>query len=353
MKGVFKKLLKGHTLMVALAIIITSILALFVTRREGFFTSSPTSVIAPEFDFNKRLSALQQAQSTQDKNTIREGLLMSLAQEHIPIIMCAFHDLITGPQRHQKPQNVDEGSWLQKVWADLMTGMGLDPVIYMSVLQLRYSWFAETKDSFETFQTKVEPNFIRDTLKRYINKQGNFVPTSIDKYNGALTCKLYRQFNRAANLTHYMSSPVTTTTSPSNPTTSPVTTTTSPSNPTTSPVTTTTSPTAPATPVTPTAPATPVTPTAPATSATSPSTSPSTIPSTTTSPSTSSSQASNIKWVAPSSFIPMCLENKLQCTLFAIVIIVAFLAVAAIAISILSPIMNVFTSQTQVQPQGI
>lgn len=334
MKGTFKKLLKGHTLMVAVTIIVTSILALFVTRREGFFTSSPSSVIAPEFDFNKRVSALQQAQPTQDKNGIRESLLLALAQEHIPIIMCAFHDLITGPQRMQKPQNIDEGSWLQKLWADLMTNMGLDPVIYMSVLQLRYSWFAETKDSFETFQTKLEPNFIRDTLKRYINKQGNFVPSSIDKYNAALNCKLYRQFNRAANLTHYMSSPVTTSSLPS----------------TSQPVTTTSPPTT----------STPVTTSLPTTSSQVTTTSPPTTssPVTTTSPPKTSSpvtasQVSNIKWVAPSSFIPMCLENKWQCTMFAIVIIVALMAVAAIIIGILSPILNVFTSQQQTQPQTL
>lgn len=283
--------------MIATVVIICSIVSMFVTRHENFFASTSSSVIAPDFDFSKKLASLQQAQPTTDKNVVRETLLLALAQEHIPMIVCAFHDLITGPERAQRPQNIDEGSWLQKIWADLMNNMGIQPEIYMSVLQLRYSWFTETKDSFDTFQTKLEPNFIRDTLKRYIDKQGNFVPSSVDKYNVAMNCKLYRQFNRAANLTYYITQPTVT----------------SSTTPTTSAGTSSTTPTI--------------------------------------SPSPSSWFTSkNISWVTPSSFIPMCLENKWQCTMFVLVLVVALLAVASVIIAIVKPVFATSQPMQPIQP---
>lgn len=324
----------GHLIMIATVVIISSIVSMFVTRRENFFASTSSSVIAPDFDFNKKLEALQQAQPTTDKNVVRETLLLALAQEHIPMIVCAFHDLITGPERAQRPQNIDEGAWLQKIWADLMNNMGIQPEIYMSVLQLRYSWFTETKDSFDTFQTKLEPNFIRDTLKRYIDKQGNFVPSSVDKYNAAMNCKLYRQFNRAANLTYYMTQSPTTGTSSTTAGTSSTTVGTSSTTGTSSTATNGTSSTTTGT-----------------SSTTTGTSSTATGTSSTTPTSSSWFTSKNISWIAPSSFIPMCLENKWQCSMFVLVIIVALLSVAAIIISILKPVFVFGQQSTQaVQP---
>jgi len=307
-----KSVVKSHMFMVSVAILVTSVLSLILTtQRETFFAgeAAATSVIGPEYDFNKRLEAL----TSKGQANARDTLLDALAREHIPMIMCAFYDIVTGPRRAQQPSNMSEGAWIQKIWADLMTDMGIAPEVYVSILQLRYSWFTETKDSFDTFQTKLEPNFVKATLENYIKKTGNFAPTSVDAYNKAMNCKLYRQFNKAANLTYYMAQRQPSQATPA-----------SPSVPSTS------SQTAPAIPATPTSHTTPTTQAVPTTSS----------PTITSSTTSSTVSPLPIKWNIPPNFLSLCLENRLFCTMFVLVIIIAFIAIAAFVISFIAPILT-------------
>lgn len=197
------KFLNNHIILLCIAIVATSFVALFFVNTETFYNTASSSILAPEFDFNAKLQSLAASQKT-SLAVVREDLLMKLVNEHIPIIMCGFYDLITGSKRLQKPDNLDEGKWLQQIWAELMESMGIPATVYMSIMELRYSWFTETKDTFESFQAKLEPNFVKATLERYIQASGNFVPISAEKYKQALQCKMYRVFSKSASLLNYM-----------------------------------------------------------------------------------------------------------------------------------------------------
>ncbi len=397
----------GHILMVCVVIITTSIIALLITKRENFADDpSASSVIAPEYDFTKRVDTLVKAQSNTDRSVITDTLMMDLAKEHIPMIMCAFYDLITGPKRAQQPSDVDEGRWIQTLWAEMMEEMGLPVEIYMSVLQLRYNWFTETRDSFETFQSKIEPNFIKATLERYIKSNGTFAPTNVENYKKAITCKMYRTFSNAANLSQYVQARVSSPTpiaqtsmpsmpsmpSPSNmsmpsssnmsmpsssnmsmtPTTMSMTTPSIPSPSTMSMPPSTMSMTTPSMPlttmsmITPSMPPTTmsmitpsmITPSMITPSMTTPSTMSMTTPSmplpsttptttdTTTTPTTDTiSKPASIpflKWVAPSNFTSMCLDNgnRFQCFLMSVLIVIVVVCVFALIASAVGPMIR-------------
>jgi hypothetical protein len=337
----FNKFFNNHIIIVSTVIIVTSFVALFFVNTERFFNTSSSSILAPEFDFNAKLKVLTESQKPKDPSTIREELLVKVANEHIPIIMCGFYDLITGPKRLQKPDDVDEGRWLQQLWAELMGGMGIPATVYMSIMQLRYSWFTETKDTFESFQAKLEPSFVKATLENYIKAHGNFVPTSVDKYDQALQCKLYRTFSKSASLLNYMggSTQAKLTTTPSTQQTSSTSTqqtsstSTQPSSSTTTPSTQPTSSTS-------------------TSSQQSPSTS---TASTQPSPSTSTPSMQDIpvlKWIVPSNFTAMCLDNgnRLQCFLMSILVIISIVCVIAVIASLVAPMFSQ-QSQSQSQPQ--
>ena len=361
MARVINKLLNSHITFISITIIATSFIALLFTNTENFFTQSSSSVISPNFDFNVRVDNLAKLNfnKTKSKNVVADELLVELAKEHIPIIMCGFYDLVTGPKRLQRPSNIDEGRWLNQVWSELMEEMGIPAELYMSIMQLRYSWFTETRDSFETFQSKLEVNFIKATLERYIKSKGNFVPTSVDKYNKALQCKMYRVFSKTANLTHYMSSSSNTTQTTTNkqPTTSNTNTTQTTTNkqPTTSntnttqtttnkqPTTTSPSTTAPAN-------TTSTTPTSPST--TTPANTTSTTPTTPTTPTTTNdtkkeAEKPQLKWNVPANFTAMCLEkgNRFQCFLMSILVVIAIVCIIGLIIAVVS-------GQQQQQPQS-
>ncbi len=318
------KLFNNHVLLVSTVIIATSFVALFFVNNERFYNTS-SSVLAPEFDFNSKLKSLTETQKTTDPSIIRNELLMKLANEHIPIIMCGFYDLITGPKRLQKPDSIDEGRWLQQVWAELMESMGIPANTYMSIMELRYSWFTETKDSFETFQSKLEPSFVKATLERYIKANGNFAPTSIDQYNQALQCKLYRTFSKSASLLNYMkasATPTTQQTSSGAPNTT---------QQVSSGAATTTQQTTPGAPNTTQQVSSGATPTSQATHV-----------------ATTSQKVPLLKWVVPSNFAEMCLDkgNRLQCFLMSILIIVFIICIVSILITLISPL---FYQQPQSQ----
>lgn len=346
-----KKLFNNHILVVSTVIILTSFTALFFVNSERFYdATSSSSILAPEFDFNAKLNFLTETQKQKAPLTVRDELLLNLANEHIPIIMCCFYDLITGPKRLQRPDSIDEGRWLQQLWAEFMENMGIPRSVYMSIMELRYSWFTETKDSFETFQAKLEPSFVKATLERYIKANGNFIPTSVEKYNQALQCKLYRTFSKSASLLNYMKATSQQSTTPQ-PTTQQ-----SMAQPTasaTQPATTTQQPgataTQPATTTQPTASATqPATTTQPAATASQPATAspPATDPS---KPAEVKSTANPVlKWVVPANFTAMCLEkgNRLQCFLMSILVVIFVICIIMI---ISSSISSVFYQQPQSQ----
>lgn len=320
------KFLNNHIIIVCTVIVATSFVALLFVNTERFFnTVSSSSILEPEFNFNSKLQSLINSQK-QSSATVREQLLQKLANEHIPIIMCGFYDLITGSKRLQKPNNIDEGRWLQQIWAELMEEMGIPSTLYMSIMELRYSWFTETKDTFESFQAKLEPSFVKATLERYINSNGNFTPTSVDKYKKALSCKLYRSFSRSASLLNYMGPTTSSTTqTPTNTTTQQLSTTATPTKVTQQPSTTTTQ--------------------QPLTTAT-PTQQPSTTP-TTQQPAVEEKAKTTepiplLKWVVPSNFTAMCLEkgNRFQCLLMSILFVIAIVCVIAVIVVSIAPLFN-------------
>jgi hypothetical protein len=361
------KFFNSHIIIVSTVIIVTSFVALLFVNTERFFSTASSSILAPEFDFNAKLKVLTDSQKNKHPSTVREELLVKLANEHVPIIMCGFYDLITGPKRLQKPDNIDEGQWLQQVWTELMEGMGIPSGVYMSIMQLRYSWFSETRDTFETFQAKLEPSFVKATLERYVNSNGNFVPTSVDKYNQALQCKLYRAFSKSASLLNYMGgstqAKISTTTSNSVSPSASYTASTSaqPSSASTQPSTTSTISTS-------TQHSTALTSTStsaqPSTASSNPSTSASTQPSTaSTNPSTPTQAPVTtntspkplfdtpvFKWAVPSNFTAMCLDNgnRFQCFLMSVLFVISIVCVIAVITSLVAPF---FSQQNQNQSQ--
>lgn len=303
------KFYNNHIILLCTAIVATSFVALFFVNTESFYNaSSSSSIIAPEFDFNAKVNSLATSQK-KSLMVVKEDILLKLANEHIPIIMCAFYDLITGPKRHQKPDNVNEGRWLQQIWAELMESMGLPSTLYMSIMELRYSWFTESKDTFESFQAKLEPNFVKATLERYIQASGNFVPISTEKYKQALQCKMYRAFSKSASLLNYMGTATQSATQSQS-----ATTTNNQQQKTETPK----------------------------------DTSKDTPRDTTKEPTKATETTPLLKWVVPSNFAAMCLEkgNRLQCFLMSILFVIAIVCVIAIIIALVAPMFN-----RQPQPQ--
>ena len=366
------KLFNNHILLVSTVIIVTSFVALFFVNTERFYATASSSILAPEFDFNAKLKVLTEAQKTKDPSTVRDELLTSLANEHIPIIMCAFYDLVTGPKRLQKPDNVDEAKWLSQIWSELMVNMGVPPAVYISIQELRYNWFTETRDTFETFQAKLEPAFVKATLERYVKSTGNFVPSSVDKYNQALQCKLYRTFSKSASLLNYNGTYKATTRQPT------MTQSTITSQPTMTQSTTTSQPTMtqePSSEETSQEPSTEQTSQEPSTEQTSqePSTeqtsqepsakasssedatkSNATTPVATAVPAstatTATAQTPLFKWVVPSNFTAMCLEsgNRFQCFLMSVLFVISIICIIAVIATLVSPM---FSQRSQVQSQ--
>jgi hypothetical protein len=346
------KFFNNHIIIVSTVIIVTSFVALFFVNTERFFNSTSSSILAPEFDFNAKLQTLVESQKTKDPSTIREEFLLKVANEHIPIIMCGFYDLITGPKRLQKTDNVDEGKWLQQGWTQIMESMGIPAGVYMSIMQLRYSWFTETKDTFESFQAKLEPSFVKTTLANYIKANGNFVPSSVDKYNQALQCKLYRTFSRSASLLNYGGSTQAikslTSTQPSYSVSPVVTAATQPS----SSVSTSTSvlpsassstqPSSSASPRPPVLPSSSASPRPPSSSASPQPTTP------TSTQATSLPEIPVFKWVVPSNFTAMCLDNgnRFQCFLMSVLFTISIVCVIAVIGSLVAPF---FSQQNQSQ----
>lgn len=311
-----KKLFNDHIVFLCACIVATSFVALFLINTETFYatTTSVVSVLAPEFDFNTKLNSLINTNKTVNTQVIRDEFLLKVANEHIPIIMCGFYDLITGSKRLQKPDNIEEGRWLQIIWAELMEDMGIPAECYMSIMELRYSWFTETKDSFETFQSKLEPNFVKATLERYIKVKGNFVPTSVDKYNKALSCKLYRVFTKSASLLDYMGSTKASTQPSSQESSQPTKqeTSSSPKNQDTKDET----------------------------KKDETKTENKQLDTNAKKDDTKLVETSTVKWIVPSNFTEMCLDkdNRLQCFLMSTLIVIAIVAVIAIVISLVAPI---------------
>lgn len=310
------RFLNNHVILLCTAIVATSFVALFFVSTESFYNStSSSSILAPEFDFNAKLKILATSQK-RSLAVVREDLLMKLANEHIPIIMCGFYDLITGPKRLQKPDNVDEGRWLQQIWAELMEGMGIPATVYMSIMELRYSWFTETKDTFESFQAKLEPSFVKATLERYIQSQGNFAPTSTDKYKQALQCKMYRVFSKSASLLNYMGSTATTQQASAANTNSQ-----QPSTQQASAANTNTQQSSQQKTETKKEDA---------------------AKDTSKEPAKTTETTPLLKWVVPSNFTAMCLDkgNRLQCFLMSILFVISIVCVIAIIIALVAPLFN-------------
>ena len=338
------KFLNNHIIILCTAIVATSFVALFFVNTERFYnTSSSSSILAPEFDFNAKLNLLATSQKTYP-SLLRDELLMKVANEHIPIIMCGFYDLITGPKRLQKPDSVDEGRWLQQLWAELMEGMGIPSTLYMSIMELRYSWFTETKDTFESFQAKLEPSFVKGTLDRYIKANGNFVPTSVDKYKQALQCKMYRVFSKSASLLNYMgpttnntqqaSQQSTTTTNNTQQVSQQSTTTTNNTQQVSQQLNATTNNSQQA---------------SQQLNATTSNTQKPSQQVETKEPDTTKTTPL-LKWVVPSNFTAMCLEkgNRFQCFLMSVLFVISIVCVVAIIVTLVSPLFN---QQNQYQSQ--
>ena len=332
------KFFNNHIILLCTAIVATSLVALLFVNTETFYNSvASSSILSPEFDFNAKLKSLAASQN-KSQTVVREDLLLKLANEHIPIIMCSFYDLVTGPKRLLKPDNVDEGRWLQQLWAEFMEGMGIPATVYMSIMELRYSWFTETRDTFESFQAKLEPSFVKATLERYIQSSGNFVPTSTDKYKQALQCKMYRVFSKSASLLNYMG---TTTQQPSSQQSSVTNANTQQSSQQSSATNANTQ-----------QPSTQQntetkkddTKNADATKDTSTTDS----KDKTTEPEKPKEATPLLKWVVPSNFTAMCLEkgNRLQCFLMSILFVISIVCIVAIIVTLVAPLFN---KQTQTQ----
>jgi hypothetical protein len=329
------KFFNNHIILLCTAIVATSLVALLFVNTETFYNSvASSSILSPEFDFNAKLKSLAASQK-KSQAVVREDLLLKLANEHIPIIMCSFYDLVTGPKRLLKPDNVDEGRWLQQLWAEFMEGMGIPATVYMSIMELRYSWFTETRDTFESFQAKLEPSFVKATLERYIQSNGNFVPTSTDKYKQALQCKMYRVFSKSASLLNYMG---TTTQQPSQQSTT--------TNANTQQSSATNANTQQQQPSTQQNTETKKDDTKKSDATKDTSTTDSKDK--TTEPEKPKEATPLLKWVVPSNFTAMCLEkgNRLQCFLMSILFVISIVCIVAIIITLVAPLFN---KQTQTQ----
>lgn len=293
MSLVTKSLANKQVMLTCGVLIATSILALLLKHTEQFVdavtATTVVSVLAPEYDFNARLKSLTSSVTDVGKQAeIKETLLTNLAKEHVPIITCALYDLVVGEKRLKKPTKIEANQWIVMLLSEIIEGMGLPADLYMYPLVQRYTWLEETKDDWKGVESKMEVNFVKDNLQKYLSKVGNFVPFSLVGYKTALNCKNYRLFDKKANMTFYGGSiPTSLPTPPA------------------------------ATAITPTAPTAPTTTVVPVSSPTTPVASPAKLP--------------------PPTFMTICSENKLQCFLMILlVIIIITCVVALIAVSISS-----------------
>lgn len=314
MSKILKSLANTQVMLLCGIIILSSVMALLMANIERYAESTPmVSVIAPEFDYNARLKVLLGTAQGIKQEGIRSALLTDLAKEHVPMITCAFYDLVTGPKRLQRPENVSEPQWIITLWGEIMQAMGMPSDIYVDVLQLRYSWFIDTKNTWNDFQNKLEVNFVMDSLSRYITKVGNFVPSNSGNYIAAMNCKLYRTFEKTTNIASYGGTTMNVT----------------PTTPTTQAATTTTTQTPTATPA-----ATPT----PAVTAPVVAVKPAPV-------------AAPLAVPVPTkpTFGTLCAENGLQCTLMITLGLLIFLCIIAliiVSVSSVSSVSNVSTVST-------